>query len=198
MSDSITESHDPWLLTPGPLTTSKTVKEAMLHDFGSRDERFISINHHVRNRLVEIIDGKDSHVCVPLQGSGTFVVEAMLSNFVPESGKVLILINGAYGVRMKTICDYHKRPVETLVWNEDQPVDPRLVASKLSEDASITHVAVVHCETTTGILNPIKDIAEVVKEAKRALLIDSMSAFGALEVSAKLIPFDALVASSNK
>ena len=198
MSDSITESHDPWLLTPGPLTTSKTVKEAMLHDFGSRDERFISINHHVRNRLVEIIDGKDSHVCVPLQGSGTFVVEAMLSNFVPESGKVLILINGAYGVRMKTICDYHKRAAETLVWSEDQPVEPRMVASKLSEDASITHVAVVHCETTTGILNPIKEIAEVVQEAKRALLIDSMSAFGALEVSTKSIPFDALVASSNK
>mgnify|MGYP003330043200 CR=1 FL=1 len=76
MSESLEKSHDPWLLTPGPLTTSKTVKEAMLHDFGSRDERFISINHHVRTRLVEIIDGKDSHVCVPLQGSGTFVVEA--------------------------------------------------------------------------------------------------------------------------
>ena len=100
MTQTEKPAQDPWLLTPGPLTTSRTVKEAMLHDYGSRDQRFIDINRHVRNRLVEIIEGQGSHVCVPLQGSGTFVVEAMLSNFVPSSGKVLILINGAYGARM--------------------------------------------------------------------------------------------------
>ena len=108
MTQTEKPAQDPWLLTPGPLTTSRTVKEAMLHDYGSRDQRFIDINRHVRARLVEIIEGQGSHVCVPLQGSGTFVVEAMLSNFVPSSGKVLILINGAYGARMQAICEYHR------------------------------------------------------------------------------------------
>lgn len=190
--------HDPWLLTPGPLTTSRTVKEAMLHDFGSRDQRFIDINRQVRSRLVDIIDGESSHVCVPLQGSGTFIVEAMLSNFVPADGKVLILINGAYGERMRTICEYHGRTADTIVWPEDQPVSPTAVAERLSSDPDITHVAIVHCETTTGILNPIAEVGEVVANAGRSYLIDAMSAFGALAVSARNITFDALVASSNK
>ncbi|MDE0921213.1 MAG: 2-aminoethylphosphonate--pyruvate transaminase [Arenicellales bacterium] len=198
MSESNTADQDPWLLTPGPLTTSRTVKEAMLHDYGSRDQRFIDINRRVRSRLVDLVDGANSHVCVPLQGSGTFVVEAMLSNFVPSNGKVLILVNGAYGQRMESICAYHSLSAESLSWAEDEPVDPSVVAERLAVDSSISHVAVVHCETTTGILNPIEPIAAVVAAAGRALLIDSMSAFGALPVSSRRIRFDALVASSNK
>ncbi len=88
---------DPWLLTPGPLTTSPTVKQAMLHDYGSRDSHFIAVNRRMRDRLVDIIDGGGSHVCVPMQGSGTFVVEAMIGSFVPADGKLLVLVNGAYG-----------------------------------------------------------------------------------------------------
>ena len=198
MTQSEKPVQDPWLLTPGPLTTSRTVKEAMLHDYGSRDLRFIEINRRVRERLVEIIDGQGTHVCVPLQGSGTFVVEAMLSNFVPRSGKVLILVNGAYGTRMQSICAYHGIDSEVLQWPEDEPVDPQKVAERLAGAPGITHVAVVHCETTTGILNPIKAVGEVVAAAGRSLLIDSMSAFGALSISARKIQFDALVASSNK
>lgn len=190
--------HDPWLLTPGPLTTSLTVKRAMLHDVGSRDARFIEINRRVLAELVDIVGGRDSHVCVPLQGSGTFVVEAMLSNFVPPEGRVLILVNGAYGVRMKRICDYHGRPSEVLEWPEDQPVDPARVDDTLSSRPDITHVAIVHCETTTGILNPLEMVAEVVARRGRSLLVDSMSAFGALAVDCATVPFDALVASSNK
>jgi len=198
VSESTTADQDPWLLTPGPLTTSRTVKEAMLHDYGSRDQRFIDINHRVRSRLVDLVDGADSHACVPLQGSGTFVVEAMLSNFVPSEGKVLILVNGAYGQRMESICAYHGLSAESLIWAEDEPVDSSAVAERLTADASISHVAVVHCETTTGILNPIEEVGAVVAAADRALLIDSMSAFGALPVSSRRIRFDALVASSNK
>ena len=190
--------HDPWLLTPGPLTTSRTVKEAMLHDYGSRDKRFIEINRQVRSRLVEIIDGSGSHVCVPLQGSGTFIVEAMLSNFVPRDGKILILINGAYGERMRTICEYHGRASDVLRWPEDQPVDASAVEQRLRDDVAISHVAIVQCETTTGILNPIAEVGRVVANAGRSFLIDAMSAFGALPVSVKDITFDALVASSNK
>ena len=137
----------------------------MLHDYGSRDQRFIDINRRVRERLVELIDGQKTYVCVPLQGSGTFVVEAMLSNFVPSSGKVLILVNGAYGTRMQSICEYHGLVSEVLQWPEDEPVDPGAVAECLDGDPKITHVAVVHCETTTGILNPIEDVGEVVAAA---------------------------------
>ncbi|KAA3632672.1 MAG: 2-aminoethylphosphonate--pyruvate transaminase [Proteobacteria bacterium] len=190
--------HDPWLLTPGPLTTSSTVKQAMMHDFGSRDARFIEINRRVRQQLVDIIGGAGSHVCVPLQGSGTFVVEAMLVNFVPANGKLLILINGAYGTRMKKICEYHARAVEVLEWPENEPVDAARVDAALGADPSITHVAVVHCETTTGILNPLERISDVVASHGRSLLVDSMSAFGALLVDCSRLRFDAVVASSNK
>jgi len=190
--------RDPWLLTPGPLTTSMTVKQAMLHDFGSRDTRFIEINRRVRERLVDIIGGAGRYECVPLQGSGTFIVEAMLANFVPRDGKVLILVNGAYGTRMKTICGYHGLDHDVMTWPEDQPVDPEAVDARLGSDGGISHVAVVHCETTTGILNPLDAVARVVEARGRSLLIDSMSAFGALPIDSCSIAFDAVVASSNK
>jgi 2-aminoethylphosphonate-pyruvate transaminase len=190
--------RDPWLLTPGPLTTSAGVKQAMLHDWGSRDAAFIAINKRVRDRLVELAHATGSHVCVPLQGSGTFSVEAMIGTFVPKSGKLLILINGAYGKRAAKIADYSGRAYATLEWAEDRPVEPADVAAKLKDDSAITHVFVVHCETTSGVFNPIEEIAAVVKRAGRSLLIDSMSAFGALAVDARLVPFDALAASSNK
>src|SRR5262247_4417966 len=117
-------SRDPWLLTPGPLTTSASVKEAVLHDWGSRDGKFIAINKRVRERLVELAHAAGSHVCVPLQGSGTFAVEAMIGTLVPKDGKLLILINGAYGKRAAKIADYAGRAHAALEWAEDQPVDP--------------------------------------------------------------------------
>jgi 2-aminoethylphosphonate-pyruvate transaminase len=188
---------DPWLLTPGPLTTSSGVKQAMLHDLGSRDARFIAINAKVRERLLGIIGG-EGFVCVPVQGSGTFAVEAMLGTLVPREGKVLILINGAYGQRMARICGLIGRAFEVLEWREDEPVDPAALEARLESDPAITHVAVVHCETTSGILNPIAGVAEVTARQGRRLLIDSMSAFGALPLDAGAIPFEAVVASSNK
>jgi len=189
---------DPWLLTPGPLTTSPTVKQAMLHDFGSRDRKFIDINARVRQRLVDIIDGADSHVCVPLQGSGTFVVEAMIGNFVPREGKLLILVNGAYGHRIAKICSYLGRDHLIQETAEDVPVDPGALDQLLASDEAISHVAVIHCETTSGVLNPVAEVAGVVSKHGRSLLIDAMSAFGAIPLSVKDIEFDAVVASSNK
>ena len=188
---------DPWLLTPGPLTTSATVKQATLHDWGSRDADFIGINRRVRERLVEMVGGEGSHVCVPLQGSGTFAVEAMIGTFVPVDGKLLILINGAYGERMAKICRLAGHDFETITWAEDQPIDTMRLEQALT-NREITHVAVVHCETTSGILNPISDIARVTARHGRSLLIDSMSGFGALHIDARDLPFDALAASSNK
>ena len=189
---------DPWLLTPGPLTTSPTVKAAMQHDLGSRDHDLIDMNRRMRERLVDIVHGRDSHVCVPLQGSGTFVVEAMIGTFVPRSGRILILVNGAYGQRIAKICDYLGRDKIVVEVPEDMPVSPTELDTALANDQAITHVAVIHCETTTGILNPIEEIARITADHGRALLIDSMSIFGATEIDARTMPFDAIVASSNK
>ncbi|MEM7564383.1 MAG: 2-aminoethylphosphonate--pyruvate transaminase [Pseudomonadota bacterium] len=189
---------DPYLLTPGPLTTSATVKQAMLHDYGSRDATFIELNARILERLVSIVNGEGDFVSVPLQGSGTFVVEAMIGNFVPADGKLLILINGAYGKRIAKICDYYQRDYQVQESAEDVPVDTQQLDQTLAADASITHVVVVHCETTSGILNPVQTVSEIVARHQRSLLIDSMSAFGALPLDAREIQFDAVVASSNK
>lgn len=190
--------EEPWLLTPGPLTTSRTVKQAMLRDYGSRDKNFIEINARVLTRLVEIVGGQSTHVAVPLQGSGTFVVEAMLGCFVPPDGKVLICVNGAYGHRMAKMCDYSGRAYTIQESAEDTPIDLDQLEQTLQRDRAITHVAVVYCETTSGILNPLAAIAALVAAQGRRLLIDAMSAFGALPLDAREIPFDAMVASSNK
>lgn len=191
-------AQDPWLLTPGPLTTSMTVKEAMLHDWGSRDAGFIRLNGEMRSRLVELIAGEGVFTTVPMQGSGTFAVEAMLATFVGPQDKLLILINGAYGKRMAKICDYAKRAYSVLEWPEDKPVNPQQVADALAKDASVTHVAIVQCETTSGVLNPVAEVAEIVAKADRRLLVDAMSAFGALPLDSRAIRFDAVAASSNK
>ena len=189
---------DPYLLTPGPLTTSLTVKQAMLHDYGSRDQTFIDTNARMLQRLVSIVNGEGTHVSVPLQGSGTFSVEAMIGCFVPANGKLLILINGAYGQRIAKICDYYKREYAIQECAEDQPVDVDRLDATLNSDSAISHVVVVYCETTSGILNPLKAVADVVARHKRSLLIDAMSAFGAMPLDAREITFDAVVASSNK
>lgn len=191
-------SHDPWLLTPGPLTTSMSVKQAMLHDWGSRDRNFVAINTRMRDRLVAMIGGEGAFACVPMQGAGTFAVEAMVNAFVPQDGKLLVLVNGAYGKRIVRMCGYSKRAVTALEWQDDQAVDPTRLAKALSEDSAITHVAVVHCETTSGILNPVAEVARVVAAAGRKLLIDAMSAFGAIELDSRKVPFEAVAASSNK
>jgi 2-aminoethylphosphonate-pyruvate transaminase len=190
--------EEPYLLTPGPLTTSNTVKRAMLRDWGSRDGEFSALNARIRDRLVRLAAAEGSHVCVPLQGSGTFVVEAMLGTLVPKAGRLLVLVNGAYGQRMVKIARYHGREAVTLETLEDQPNDVAALERALGGDPGITHVAAVHCETTSGILNPIERIAAVTAAAGRRLLIDAMSAFGALPLDAREVPFDALAASANK
>lgn len=195
MNDS---PRDPWLLTPGPLTTSRSVKEAMLHDWGSRDREFIAINRRVRERLVALAGAEESHACVPLQGSGTFAIEATIGTLVPRDGKALILVNGAYGKRMAKICDYYRLRYSTLETPEDVPPDPADLDAALVADPELSHVLVVHCETTSGILNPVAAIAEVTARHGRSLIIDAMSAFGAIPLDAREVTFDAVVASSNK
>jgi 2-aminoethylphosphonate-pyruvate transaminase len=192
------DTGDPLLLTPGPLTTSKTVKQVMVHDWGSRDATFIKINQSVMTRLPQIVNGGEEFVTVPMQGSGTFAVEAMLTTFVPRNGKLLLLINGAYGHRAKKICDIAGRAVAVHETAEDTPPDVAAVEALLKGDKAITHVFAVQCETTSGILNPISKIAELAQRHGKRFLIDAMSAFGALPLEAQRIQFDAVAASSNK
>ncbi len=188
----------PYLLTPGPLTTSDTVKQAVMRDWGSRDEAFTAMNRELRSHLVHLIHGDETYVCVPMQGSGTFSIEAAIGTLVPQDGKLLVLVNGAYGTRMVQMCNVMGRDVETIEWPEDQVVDAFVVDQYLANDQSVTHVAVVDCETTSGILNPLQAVAEVVDRHGRDLIVDAMSTFGALEIDARVTPFTAVVASSNK
>ena len=187
-----------FLLTPGPLTTSLGVKQAMLRDWGSRDPAFIELNADIRRRLVAAAGGGDDYTCVPVQGSGTFAIEATLGTVVPRQGKLLVLVNGAYGERMVKIMHYMGRDVIALSTAENATHNLGEVQSTLRRDAAVTHVAAVHCETTSGILNPIEPIADLVHAEGRALIIDAMSSFGALPLDAKALRAAAVVASSNK
>jgi len=135
---------------------------------------------------------------VPLQGSGTFSVEAAVNTLVPRDGHVLVLINGAYGKRLEKLTRMLGRRCTTFETADDVPTTAADVDRLLSADASITHVGLIHCETSTGILNPLPEIAAVVQRHGRSLIVDAMSSFGALPIDARSVPFDALIAASGK
>ncbi|RPH61416.1 MAG: 2-aminoethylphosphonate--pyruvate transaminase [Chloroflexi bacterium] len=192
----------PWkdkaLFTPGPLTTSLTVKQAMLRDLGSRDTEFINTVKDIRQRLVALGGGSDDYTAVLVQGSGTFGIEATLSSVIPPEGKLLVLVNGAYGERMLKIAAVHRLPTLVLRFAENTIPDPEMLASALADDPAVTHVAVVHCETTTGILNPIEIYGEIVKRHHCAYIVDAMSSFGAYPIDLVECGIDYLVSSANK
>jgi len=190
---------EPYLLTPGPLTTSYAVKREMLRDWGSWDGDFRAMTHDMRARLLEMLGaGHENFDCVPMQGSGTFAVEAMLGSLVPRDGKVLVLANGAYGLRAAETLRYLGRGVELLDKGDYMPPRGDEVTRILEQDPAITHVFVAHCETSSGILNPVAEISKATYAAGRKFLIDSMSAFGAIPLEIANIRFEALVSSANK
>jgi 2-aminoethylphosphonate-pyruvate transaminase len=189
---------EPILLTPGPLTTAIETRRAMLRDWGSRDRAFIAMTAELRQRLLDVAQGGASHVAIPLQGSGTFIVEAAITTLLRPADKLLVLVNGAYGERMVEIARRLGRSVEALRWPEDRPVDPAKLDRALAADPKITHVALVHCETTSGLLNPLEPVAEVVADHGRALILDAMSSFGVLPIDLSTTKVAAVLASSNK
>ncbi|VAW17348.1 2-aminoethylphosphonate:pyruvate aminotransferase [hydrothermal vent metagenome] len=190
---------EPYLLTPGPLTTSVAVKRAMDRDWGSWDSDFRMMTAEMRRRLLELVeDTAGEFDCVPMQGSGTFAVEAMVGSFVPRAGKALVLINGAYGTRIARILEYLGRDFTVIDKGDYLPPRGAEVTRALAADSQISHVIAVHCETSSGILNPIAEIAGAVHAAGAKLLIDAMSSFGALNLTVKSIRFDAMVSSANK
>ena len=190
---------EPYLLTPGPLTTAYAVKQEMLKDWGSWDDNFRAMTRALRSRLLELIgDGKDAYDCVPIQGPDSYCVEAMLGSFVPRNGKVLVLANGAYGLRAAQTLDYLGRSCHLLDKGDYLPPRGDEVAAILAGDPAITHVLTIHCETSSGILNQVEEIAKATQKAGRKLLIDSMSAFGALPLDHVKLNCTAFVSSANK
>jgi 2-aminoethylphosphonate-pyruvate transaminase len=187
------------LLTPGPLTTSDTVREAMLRDWCTWDEDYNNLVQDLRARLLAI-SGRDTggYTTALMQGSGSFVVESVIGSVVPRRGKLLVISNGAYGDRMETIARMLGINHATYRTGDTQTPDPRQTGFLIDSDPDITHVAVVHIETTTGICNPVAEIAAAVKERGRTLIIDSMSGFGGVSLDVPAIEADFVISSANK
>lgn len=188
------------LLTPGPLTTSESVKTAMMTDWCTWDEDYsVHIVEEIRKGLVQLATRKtDDYTSILMQGSGTYCVEATLGSVITPKHKLLILSNGAYGDRMGNIAEYHGMNYDMLAFDETEQVSVEYVDDYLAHNAEITHVAVVHCETTTGILNPLKEIAHMVKMHGKKLIVDAMSSFGGVPLDVEELGIDFMISSANK
>ena len=188
------------LLTPGPLTTTETVKQAMMTDWCTWDEDYnVHIVQEICKSLVELATAHtDEYTAILMQGSGTYCVESVIGSVIKPNDKLLILSNGAYGDRMGNIAEYHGIRYDMLAFDETEQVSVTYVDDYLAHNADITHVAVVHCETTTGVLNPLKEIAHLVKMYGKKLIVDAMSSFGGVPLDVQELGIDFLISSANK
>lgn len=186
------------LLTPGPLTTTRSVKAAMLGDCCTWDDDYHRLVQAIRQKLTALATTAEGYTAVLMQGSGTFTVESVLGTAIPDDGKLLVLANGAYGQRMAQIAIRLHIPV--VVQDSGELAPPRLTLLRdiLQDDKTITHVAVVHCETTTGMLNPVAQIGEIVKHFGRVYVVDAMSSFGGIPLDMNALGADFLISSANK
>lgn len=187
------------LLTPGPLTTTMTVKEEMLFDHCTWDEDYKNITLKIRKQLLNLAHvSEKTYTVVLMQGSGTFGVESVLSSAVGAEEKLLIVANGAYGKRMKDIATHSGIAYEFYMQDYDKTPDAEHIAKLLDEDSSITHVAMVHSETTSGILNDIASVAKVVKERGKSFIVDAMSSFAGVDIPVGELGIDFIISSANK
>jgi 2-aminoethylphosphonate aminotransferase len=189
------------LLTPGPATTSDRVKQAqVVPDICPREAEFGALQDSIRRRLVQVVHGQDTHTAVLFAGSGTAAVEACISSVVPDDGKILVLINGAYGKRILEMCRIHLRPEQIAVYETAYDVLPDSIEVDriLSADTAITHLALIHHETTTGILNPLEEIAAISRRHGVKSIVDAMSSFAGMPIDLRQTPCDFLVSSANK
>ena len=190
---------DKLLFSPGPLTTSATVKGAMLRDLGSLDSEFLTIVRNIRMRLLDLGPyPREDFECILMQGSGTFVVESVISSAIPYDGKLLVLVNGAYGRRIAQTARVHGIELDVFEIAENKKFTAVLVDEYLASTSGITHVAVVHCETTSGMLNQVEEIGHVVYAAGASYFVDAMSSFGAVPIDMVGSHIDFLVSSANK
>ena len=200
MRDPLPPARDKLLFTPGPLTTSLSVKQAMLHDAGSWHHEFNELVARVRGSLLELagLTREAGWEAVLLQGSGTYGVEAVFQTCVPPQGKVAVVTNGAYGNRMVQMLKQARISHAVLPTPEDTPASPEALDNLLRLDPAITHVALVHCETTAGILNPIEAIGQVSRSHQKLYLVDAMSSFGGMPIDFEACGIDFLISSPNK
>ncbi|WP_042345520.1 2-aminoethylphosphonate--pyruvate transaminase [Bacillus massiliigorillae] len=198
--NSKTNSNNPYLLlTPGPLSTTDSVKEVMMKDWCTWDDDYNNIVQSIRRKLVALATERtEKYTSVLMQGSGTFSVESVIGTVIPRDGKLLVIANGAYGKRIAQIAN--TLGIALVVLESDEMLSPDLerIQQTLSDDLAITHVAVVHCETTTGMLNPIKQIGEIVKGQNRIYIVDAMSSFGGIQMDIDQLGIDYLISSANK
>jgi 2-aminoethylphosphonate-pyruvate transaminase len=171
----------------------------MLRDLGSRDSEFIGLVKEIRDNLVELGQGDpDQYTAVLLQGSGTFGLEAVLASTIPSDGKLFVIINGAYGKRLAKIASVLKIDTITLEYPENATPNLREIEDVMKTEQKIACVSVVHCETTTGIMNPIKEIGELVAPSGAKYFVDAMSSFGAVPIHLAGCHIDYLISSANK
>lgn len=196
---SISGWKDKTLFTPGPLTTGRAVKQAMLRDLGARDDTFLRVVRECREMLLFAAGVySEGYDVVFLQGCGTYGVEAVLGCAVPRDGKVLIVSNGAYGARMVKICTLAGIAHSVLVYPENTPASAADIAAGLDADPGITHVAMVHLETTSGLVNPVREVGEAVAARGRQYIVDAMCSFGGMAVDFNVSRIDWLITSANK
>lgn len=187
------------LLTPGPLTTTDTVKEEMLFDHCTWDDDYKKITQQIREELLDLAHvDHEIYTVVLMQGSGTFGVESVLSSVIGEDDKLLIAANGAYGERMEDIARHNQLSYTAYHEHYDRMPSAGKIEEYLREDPSITHVAMVHSETTSGILNDIASVAEVVKRAGKIFIVDAMSSFGGVDIQVGELGIDFIISSANK
>lgn len=186
------------LLTPGPLTTAHSTRAVMQRDWGSREPDFIALTQRLRDGLLAVAGSPAGYSAVPLQGSGTYAIEAVLATLIGPDDRVLVMSNGAYAKRIATIAQRLGREVDVLDFDELDALDSDALDAALAADPRITHVAVVHGETSSGRINPLERIAEIVAAHGRMLLVDAMSTFGAVPIDLPGLSITALVASCNK
>jgi len=198
MTDTIPASNPYILLTPGHLSTSPTVKQAMLRDWCTWDDDYKALVQDIRRKLVRLATRDLGYTSVLIQGSGTFCVESVITTAVPPGGKLLVLANGAYGRRIALIAE--RIGVDFQIHDEGDTSAPDLgrLERELATDAAISHVAAVHCETTTGALNPIEPIGRIVKAHAKVFIADAMSSFGGIPLDANDVGADYLISSANK
>ncbi|MEM9429058.1 MAG: 2-aminoethylphosphonate--pyruvate transaminase [Pseudomonadota bacterium] len=191
--------HPTYLLTPGPLTTAAETKAAMLFDKSPNSPEMVAMVKGIRDYLVELANGGDDYTCVPLQGSATYGIEAGLHTLVDrESARILVIENGFYGMRLREVIEGIGLPVTRL----EGPIVPAVsgedVRAALKADPRITHVALCHCDTGTGILNPIDEIAEACRAHGVKLMIDAIASFAGFEIDARALDVEAVFISPNK
>ena len=188
----------PLLLTPGPVSVSASTKAVMLQDRASGGEEFVRDLNLARDYMVGLVGGTGAYTAIPLPGSATYANEAVIATLVPEGGKLLIHSNGVYGDRLIEICNHTGKPYAVIRTQPFVPPTAAQVEAAIAADPAITHVFVVHCETSTGVLNPLEPIAELCRQHSLGLLIDAVASFGAMPIDAKRLGLQAVTVSSNK